>query len=548
MIGQRLLIRRTARLLTASRLMLVTAFVTAILLDPDHVPQAGGLIFWLLRLYLAWAGFLAVTAWRNWWWEFRLARPAHAIDITVFILAMFLVETGHSYASPYLAFTAFLLITAMARWGKQAVALTGIVLVGSYALISGLEVAIGAQVDAYQLARRVANMAVLSFMMSWFGAGVRVPLIDPMPEPDGIPGKRNEHVMASALDYARSTFNAQGAAIALLDRDETGHTVFRTIDGRVDHQRVDPSMLSDDLDTDTDAMLFDSARQRRIASSSDRLLRARQGPFGSAMADLCQVQTGLIARLSSAKGDGLLLVWGLPIVSLDDLPVIRALAREVGLALDREEMVELAQSVAVGHLRNALARDLHDSAAQFLAGTLFRLEALRRGIREGRDPETEILAMRGSLRQEQAQLRSLIDRLRLGGETDRSVDIVAELDALMRELGNHWHIGTTLDAPIRPLPVAIDLAHELRLLVREAVANAVRHGQCSRIGLMIEPAPDGSLQVSIGDNGKGFDADDCGVYPRSISERIAALGGELRIDNGAAGVRLDIALPPRIAA
>ena len=98
------------------------------------------------------------------------------------------------------------------------------------------------------------------------------------------------------------------------------------------------------------------------------------------------------------------------------------------------------------------------------------------------------------------------------------------------------------------MPVSIELAHELRLLIREAVANAVRHGQCSRVDLVIERASDGTLQVSIDDNGKGFDACDHGSYPRSISERIAALGGQLRIDSCAAGVRLDIALPLRIAA
>jgi len=70
----------------------------------------------------------------------------------------------------------------------------------------------------------------------------------------------------------------------------------------------------------------------------------------------------------------------------DDLPVIASLSREVGLALDREEMAVLAQAMAMAGVRNALARDLHDSVAQLLAGTLFRLKALRRWVRAGGDP------------------------------------------------------------------------------------------------------------------------------------------------------------------
>jgi signal transduction histidine kinase len=530
-------------------MLLATVFLMAVLLDPGHVPQAGGLIFWLLSCYLIWTGFLAAIAWRNWWWDFRLARPAHAIDMAVFISGVLLTEAGHSYSSsPFIGFTVFLLITAMARWGKQAVVLTGIVLVASYTLAGVAMLAAGGAIDGYQFARRIANMIALALMMAWFGADVRGPLIEPMPEPDGIPGKRTDRLLACAVAFARETFQARGVAIALIDQDGAGYDLACETDGKLCRQRIVPGPFTDDLGADTDAMLFDIAHQRRIAADSDRQLRADHGPFVLALADLCQIQSGIVARVPCARGECLLLVWGLPVASIDDLPVIRALAREVGLALDREEMAVLAQSLAIGHVRSALARDLHDSAAQFLAGTLFRLEALRRWIREGRDPETEILAMRASLRQEQIQLRSMIERLRLGLETARSIDIVTELDTLMREIGAHWHIATSVDGASRPLPVSIDLAHELRLLVREAVANAVRHGQCSRVDLVIEQAPDGTLQVSIDDNGKGFDADDHNVYPRSISERIAALGGHLHVDSCAAGVRLDIALPLAIAA
>jgi signal transduction histidine kinase len=289
-------------------------------------------------------------------------------------------------------------------------------------------------------------------------------------------------------------------------------------------------------------------RDRRIMAFADGRLNSANEPFTYTMADLCHVSNGIMARLSSAKGQSLLLVWDMPVSTIDDLHVVRALAREVGLALDREEMATLAQSIAVSGVRNALARDLHDSAAQFLAGTLFRLEALRRWIREGRDPETEILAMREALRHEQVHLRSLIDRLRLGLLPDRSIDLVIELEALISEMGQHWNIATTIHAPSRPLPVSVDLAYELRLLVREAVANAVRHGQCSKVELAVERSPEGLLQVSIDDNGKGFGTNESHFHPRSISERIAALGGQLQVASGATGVRLDIALPAQIAA
>jgi signal transduction histidine kinase len=97
-------------------------------------------------------------------------------------------------------------------------------------------------------------------------------------------------------------------------------------------------------------------------------------------------------------------------------------------------MATLAKSSAVAEVRNALARDLHDSVVQFLAGTMFRLEALRRRLRDGKDPEGEIEAMKDALRREQAQLRVMIDRLRRGEDGDRTSDITEELRSLVEEM------------------------------------------------------------------------------------------------------------------
>ena len=52
----------------------------------------------------------------------------------------------------------------------------------------------------------------------------------------------------------------------------------------------------------------------------------------------------------------------------------------------------------------------------------------------------------------------------------------------------------------------------------------------------------------VSDDGSGFPADKTHATPRSISERVEALGGMLAIDNSARGVTLRIALPERTGA
>lgn len=549
---RRIMIRRTAKVLATCRVILAAVFLTAVWLDPGHVPSAGGLVYTVLGLYLCWAICGAMIAWFSWWWEFRLARAFHAIDIAVFIAAIFLTEVGHSYASsPVVAFTAFLLIAAMSRWGQRAVLLTGMALCLTYAMAGGLFHGAGPANDLYQHDRRLINMIAMSVMIYMFGADVRVTRLAPMPETGGIPGKRRDRIMAGALLYAREALNAQGVAIAVAGAEEPWVDLYRDIDGCFAHERLGPDALTEDFDPDAVAALFDIPRNRRIMAFSDYHLTPVRGPFGHSLADQCAVATGILARLDSVGSPGQLLVWGIPDPCLDDLPVLASLAREVGQALDHEEMAVLAQSVAVAGVRTTVARDLHDTMAQVLAGTLFRLEALRRTIREGHDPDPEIVTMRDALRNEQRQLRAMIERLRRGNDSDgsgRTTDIVDELETVLAEIGGHWHIATSLESSCRPLPVSIGLAHELRLLVREAVANAVRHGGSNRVELVLDHRTRGLLQIAIGDNGTGFADSATMPRPRTISERIAGLGGDIRITSGPAGARLEIELPLPIAA
>jgi len=65
---------------------------------------------------------------------------------------------------------------------------------------------------------------------------------------------------------------------------------------------------------------------------------------------------------------------------------------------------------------------------------------------------------------------------------------------------------------------------------------------------VLDHTKDNLLQISIDDNGSGFAAARRTHRPRSISERIEMLGGQLRIASGVSGARLDIALPLPIAA
>ena len=106
--------RKLGQVIALSRLVLASIFLLAIYLDPSQPTAAPTGTFLVLGLYVAIALGLLVSTWRNWWFDHRLARPAHWLDLMVFAVVVFSTE---GYTSPFFTFSLFLLLSAAIRWG-----------------------------------------------------------------------------------------------------------------------------------------------------------------------------------------------------------------------------------------------------------------------------------------------------------------------------------------------------------------------------------------------------------------------------------------------
>jgi signal transduction histidine kinase len=86
----------------------------------------------------------------------------------------------------------------------------------------------------------------------------------------------------------------------------------------------------------------------------------------------------------------------------------------------------------------------------------------------------------------------------------------------------------------------------LRVL-REAIINAIRHGEAERIVVELSDGPE--VRLSVTDDGDGFDVAASVAAPgrlglRSMEARVRAIGGELTIDSEPGrGTRVEIRLP-----
>jgi signal transduction histidine kinase len=100
------------------------------------------------------------------------------------------------------------------------------------------------------------------------------------------------------------------------------------------------------------------------------------------------------------------------------------------------------------------------------------------------------------------------------------------------------------------------MEHDLHQLIREGVANAVRHGKANLVEIVFE-AEAGEIGLAIVDNGCGFPVKGSfaegeqivqEVGPWSLNERVRSMGGSLALSSDAQGSRVTIRLPMEMEA
>lgn len=86
------------------------------------------------------------------------------------------------------------------------------------------------------------------------------------------------------------------------------------------------------------------------------------------------------------------------------------------------------------------------------------------------------------------------------------------------------------------------LSHEISQLVREAIANAAKHGEAREVAIFAAVA-DRNLSLTFRDNGRGFGGKAKASAPRSLSERVRELGGSVSVDSTPGGATITLRLP-----
>jgi signal transduction histidine kinase len=185
---------------------------------------------------------------------------------------------------------------------------------------------------------------------------------------------------------------------------------------------------------------------------------------------------------------------------------------------------------------------------------VLKLQAALR--REGAPPAlaADIAQVCDLLAAEQRELRGFITRLRPDAGVPAAAEdaeLAPELEHLVAALRVQWGMEVTLSVDPPATRVPARLVWHLRQLVREAAANAARHGGARHFS--VEAAQhDWVLHLAVSDDGTGlpehgrFDAAALrarGIGPRSLRERVLTLGGTLLVGSAPSGTRIEMDIP-----
>jgi signal transduction histidine kinase len=210
-----------------------------------------------------------------------------------------------------------------------------------------------------------------------------------------------------------------------------------------------------------------------------------------------------------------------------------ALAENAGL---QAQLLAQAREAGVLDERQRMAREIHDTLAQGLAGILAQLQAADQTLREP-------LALRRHLANATNLTReSLIEARRTVQAVEPSVLAQAQLPDAIGDVARRWSEVNDVDAVLTTTgdarPMHTDVEVTLLRTAQEALANVAKHARAGRVGLTLSYMAD-QVTLDVRDDGVGFEPNtkrangstNGGFGLAGMRQRVQRLAGRLDIES-----------------
>ena len=552
---------RSERLIAAVRVVLAASSLFAVWLDPSEPARHAEVAYALLAAYLAYALGIALLAWLLDTPLERWRLTTHLFDLAFFSLFVYFTSGP---GSPFTAYFVFSLVCATLRWGPRGTLWTAAFAVGTFLAIAIYfgEVLHDADFQLHRSIIRGVYLVVLAVLLGYLGAHeaqTRREMSALAAWPQGVAQGARE-LVGEVLRQARLVLDAPRVAMAWMEREEPWLHLAIWDGEALTAAREPPETFEPPVAPELAAAGFfchdlGAARPAVRQATPQGLGRFRGAPLHPALARRLGARGVLAVRLAGEMVEGRLFACDKPAMTADDLVLGEIVAAVVTARLDHFHLMARLREVAATEERIRLARDLHDGVLQSFTGIALRLAAARRRFEEAPGAALQALEeVQRLIALEQRDLRFFIEELKPsppgpGGEPQ---GLAARLGELAQRVEREWDRRVELEAQALDGRLPEALGREVYHLVREALVNAIRHGDASEMRVRVEDAGAGRLSISVEDNGGGFpfagrhsgeELAAMGAGPRTLRERVAALGGSLAVESGPQGARVLVELP-----
>jgi len=213
---------------------------------------------------------------------------------------------------------------------------------------------------------------------------------------------------------------------------------------------------------------------------------------------------------------------------------VRGARLAADLQLSRERTV-----AARDEERRRVGHDLHDGLGATLTGLGYSADAAARLLDQRPEAARKLLVQ---LRADTQDALALVRRT-VSGLRPAELDGGGLLIALERFCARYRAAGFAVELEFSTFPdPPADVALAVHRIVGEAVTNAARHADCTRVMVRLHSAA-GELLVRVEDDGAGREDWRPGTGLASMRDRAEVLGGRLRAGPGAAGGVVELRLP-----
>jgi signal transduction histidine kinase len=538
------------RIIAEGRVIVAALSLLAFEIDPDLVAPHSSTAF---KVFVAYAGIaVTIVVARVWRFPFGVkGYAAHALDIAILLILGALGQAGLLVA--FFAF--YILLAASLRWDWQAVLATaGIITFAIWAggtlqtirigwpgenaaIVGALCALIAGGMLAYSNAVRERRRTQLTKLTEW-----------PGPEPS----QMRRPNLGGLLGHCANVLEAPRVLVLWEEAEEPFVSIAIWRHGEYNEARQMPGTYGNYVRSEEHAgsVFWTDDVTSTFASMATGPIRLEAPIVEDSLIHAFAIHSVASAPFAGTSCKGRVFILDRERWSDFQLQLVQIVASRLANALDREIMQRQAREAVAEIERARLIRDLHDGLLQSLTAAGLQIKLI--SDNESAETQERLELVRRLLIGEQRRIREVMGRTSTRNEREREVTLKTYLQTALAETAKHWNCKASLSVNPPDAMANAALCVHLSLMLGEAVANAVRHGQASMIRVSMHHTCR-DLTVHIRDNGHGFGGEGF-IYdaeflttaklgPLSLRERVQELGGQMGMTSSSKGVELQIKLP-----